>query len=334
MAKNKAKSFLVAYVAVVLVVVVALSAVMIYGIKNKDELNSSDISSNTETMDNSSSPSTTTSSENDTSSSETVSTESSSKENSSTNSSDITSSNTSSNTSSATSSIQQVVSTKLPTPDDNPFGVDDSECEKVCYLTFDDGPGAYTESILKTLADNDVKATFFVVGTMGVSKIKNVYEGGHAIGLHTNTHELNQLYASPDAFIKDLTAVSDVVYNKTGIRSNLTRFPGGSTTAYNKLGKNGFETVKEILKEKGYTYFDWNIDSGDTHSKSPSQSYVINEIEDHLKYKGELRDEVCLLFHDIKKVTSQVLDQVIKDLKAQGYTFKTLDSTCNTFAFK
>lgn len=328
--KNKAKSFLMMYVAVVVVAAIAMLSFVVYDINHRDVADGSDLSSSTETLDNSSAPSTTTSSEIGTASSETESTESSSKVSSSTTSSNIVSSNTSSNT----SSITQVTSKDLPTPDDNPFGVDDSACEKVCYLTFDDGPGSYTESILKTLADNDVKATFFVVGTMGVSKIKNIYEGGHAIGLHTNTHELNQLYASPEAFIKDLTAVSDVVYNKTGIRSNLTRFPGGSTTAYNKLGKNGFETVKEILKEKGYTYFDWNIDSGDTHSKSPSQSYVINEIKDHLKYKGELRDEVCLLFHDIKKVTSQVLDQVIKDLKVQGYTFKTLDSTCNTFAFK
>lgn len=332
MAKNKTKSFLITYVIVVLVAVIAISGVILYDVNNKDELDSSESSSIFETSDNSSSPSGTTSSvPNSTTSSESTqsnsSQESSSKVNSSTTASSVTSSV-------GTSSITQVTSKDLPTPDDNPFGVDDTECERVCYLTFDDGPGAYTESILQTLADNNVKATFFVVGTMGINKIKNIYNAGHAIGLHTNTHELNQLYASPEAFIKDLTAVSDVVYNKTGIRSNLTRFPGGSTTAYSKLGKSGFETVKEILKEKGYTYFDWNIDSGDTHSKSPSQSYVINEIEDHLKYKGELRDEVCLLFHDIKKVTSEALDKVIKDLKEQGYTFKTLDSTCNNFAFK
>ncbi len=325
MGKSKNTSTLLVCIAVALIAVIAVSAVFIHGVNNRDELNSSANSSTIDSADNSSQPSETTSSEEDVTSSENAPSSSeapsSSKDNSSV-------------TSSTTSSIPQVTSKDLPTADDNPFGVDKTEGERVCYLTFDDGPGAYTESILQTLADNDVKATFFVVGTMGISKIKNIYEGGHAIGLHTNTHELNQVYASADSFINDLTKVSDVVYNKTGIRSNLTRFPGGSTTAYSKLGKSDFETVKEILKEKGYTYFDWNIDSGDTHAKSPSEDYVIKQISKNLTYNGEPREEICLLFHDIKKVTSQVLDEVIKDLKDKGYIFKTLDSTCNSFAFK
>ncbi len=326
---SKVASGLIACIAISLVAIVAIVAIGVNGLNKKDnESLYSDMSSGVDTADTSSVPSDVTSSEDSTSSN----VQSNSQVSSNTSSSSKASS--SGNTSSNTSSIKPVISTELPTPDDNPFGVDSTQCERVCYLTFDDGPGAYTESILQTLADNDVKATFFVVGTMGISKIKKVYDGGHAIGLHTNTHELNQLYASPEAFIKDLTAVSDVVYNKTGVRSNLTRFPGGSTTAYNKLGKNGFETVKEILKEKGYTYFDWNIDSGDTHSKSPTESYVINQINKNVTYNGKPREEICLLFHDIKKVTSQVLDEVIKDLKSKGYTFKTLDSKCNNFAFK
>ncbi len=322
--KGVATTSLLVCIAVFLVAIIIMIVVGAYGIKNKENLTASSESSDTTTsVESASQPSETASSENEVTSSEITPS-----------SNNAESSSSSKESSSQTSSIPPVISTSLPTADDNPFGIDSTEGERICYLTFDDGPGSYTESILQTLADNDVKGTFFVVGTMGISKIKSIYDAGHAIGLHTNTHELNKIYASADAFIKDLTAVSDVVYNKTGIRSNLTRFPGGSTTAYNKLGKSDFETVKETLKEKGYTYFDWNVDSGDTHSKSPSQTYVLEEIRDHLKYNGELRGEVCILMHDIKKVSSQVLDEVIKELKEQGYVFKTLDSTCNNFAFK
>lgn len=213
-----------------------------------------------------------------------------------------------------------------------------SSGDKVCYLTFDDGPCANTDKILKILEENDAKATFFVVGTMSTGKIKSIYDAGHAIGLHTNTHELNRdnskyVYKNANSFINDLNGISDVVYKKIGIRTNLTRFPGGSATAKARLGKETFEDVKTTLKENGYKYFDWNIDSGDTHSKSPSKDYVMNEIRKGLKKNGELRKEVCILMHDIKGVTVEALPDIIKELKELGYTFKALDSSCNNFAF-
>ena len=212
-----------------------------------------------------------------------------------------------------------------------------SSGDKVCYLTFDDGPCANTDEILNILKENDVKATFFVVGTMSTGKIKSIYEAGHAIGLHTNTHELDRykskyVYKNVDSFINDLKGISDVVYQKTGVRSNLTRFPGGSATAKARLGTTAFVEVKAILKENGYKYFDWTIDSGDTHSTSPSKAYVMNEIRKGLKKNGELRKEVCILMHDIKNVTVEALPDIIKELKELGYTFKALDSRCNSFA--
>ena len=223
----------------------------------------------------------------------------------------------------------------LPVADDDPFKDNTPVGERVCYLTFDDGPCAKTDTVLKILADNDVKATFFVVGTMSTKRIVDIYNAGHAIGLHTGTHELNSIYKSPNAFLNDLKSISDTVYKKTGIRTNLTRFPGGSTTARNKLGKNDFETVKEIMAEHGYTYFDWNIDSGDTHSKSPSKEYVMNQIKKNLlDSNGNVKkDSVCLLMHDIKGVTVEALPDIIKLFKEYGFTFKTLDASAPTNKF-
>jgi peptidoglycan/xylan/chitin deacetylase (PgdA/CDA1 family) len=241
-------------------------------------------------------------------------------------------------TSKDTPSFQVPVTVGLPEADDNPFENPPSNHELVCYLTFDDGPCANTDKILKILNENDVKATFFVVGTMSTGKIRNIYEAGHAIGLHTNTHELSKsnskyVYKNYNSFLSDLKGISDVLYERTGIRSNLTRFPGGSATAKQRLGTEVFEQVKSTLKEKGYTYFDWNIDSGDTHKASPSKEYVMNEIRSGLRKNGELKSEVCILMHDIKNVTVQVLPDVIKELKELGYTFKRLDSNCDNFAF-
>ncbi len=254
----------------------------------------------------------------------------------STASSDITSAESTS--SKGTTSFEVPSTVGLPQADDNPFENPPSSNELVCYLTFDDGPCANTDKILKILKENDVKATFFVVGTMSTGKIRSIYEAGHAIGLHTNTHELSKsnskyVYNNTNAFINDLKGISDAVYERTGIRSNLTRFPGGSATAKARLGTESFEEVKTKLKEKGYTYFDWNIDSGDTHSKSPSKEYVMNEIRSGLRKNGELKKEVCILMHDIKNVTVEALPDVIKELKALGYTFKSLDSNCDNFAF-
>ena len=335
MGKGKVSSTLIACIAVGLVAIIAIVGVAVYGSNNYSGSGNKDAASNgnknssmVDTADTSSQP---TGSGDGSQITGSTDNQSSSKAESSSKTQTSSKNQTSSESSSVTGSV--------PTPDDDPFEDNTPSGERVCYLTFDDGPCANTDKILKILKDNDVKATFFVVGTMATGKIKDIYNAGHAIGLHTNTHELSKssskyVYKSADGFFNDLKGISDVVYEKIGIRSNLTRFPGGSATAYSRLGKSVFETVKETLKEQGYTYFDWNIDSGDTHSKSPSKDYVMNEIRKGLKSGGKYKDEVCILMHDIKNVTVEALPDIIRELKEAGYTFKTLDSKCNNFAFK
>lgn len=307
--KNKTSNALLICISVTLVAIIAMIAVGAYGLNNRDTVSydDDDVSSVV---------------------SEVSSTEQTSSE---TDSTDVSSVSSEPETSSKVTS-----NTSLPNPDDNPFIGDGQTGDRVCYLTFDDGPsGSNTDSVLKTLSDNNIKATFFVVGYLSTNKIKDVYNAGHSIGLHTYSHDLDELYASTDAFFNDLKKISDVVYEKTGVRSNLTRFPGGSSTAAldSRLGDDGFATVKETLKEQGYTYFDWNIDSGDTH-KGTSKDYVINQVKKGIMSNGEYKDNVCILFHDIKKVTADALPEVIKILKDAGYTFKTLDSKCYNYAFK
>ncbi|MBQ3551120.1 MAG: polysaccharide deacetylase [Clostridia bacterium] len=320
---NKMSNALLVCISVTLVAIIAMIAVGAYGLNNRDTVSYDDDDMSSLVSD--------------VSSTEQTSSETTSTDVSSVSSEKETSSIVSSDTSSTTTSSDKVTSnTSLPTPDDDPFIGDGQTGERVCYLTFDDGPsGKNTDTVLKTLSDNNIKATFFVVGYLSTSKIKDVYNAGHTIGLHTYSHDLDELYADTDAFFNDLKKISDVVYQKTGVRSNLTRFPGGSSTAAMKsrLGADGFATVKETLKEQGYTYFDWNIDSGDTH-KGTSKDYVINQVKKGIMSNGKYKDNVCILFHDIKKVTADALPEVIEILKDAGYTFKTLDSKCYNYAFK
>ena len=309
---NKMSNALLVCISVTLVAIIAMIAVGAYGLNNRDTVSYDDDDMSSLVSD--------------VSSTEQTSSETTSTDVSSVSSEKETSSIVSSDTSSTTTSSDKVTSnTSLPTPDDDPFIGDGQTGERVCYLTFDDGPsGKNTDTVLKTLSDNNIKATFFVVGYLSTSKIKDVYNAGHTIGLHTYSHDLDELYADTDAFFNDLKKISDVVYQKTGVRSNLTRFPGGSATAASKsrLGADGFATVKETLKEQGYTYFDWNIDSGDTH-KGTSKDYVINQVKKGIMSNGKYKDNVCILFHDIKKVTADALPEVIEILKDAGYTFKT-----------
>ena len=78
--------------------------------------------------------------------------------------------------------------------------------EKAVYLTFDDGPGKHTQRLLDLLEQYNAKATFFVVNTgYSMKKMLNaIVNGGHGIGMHSVTHKYAEIYASEEAFFKDL----------------------------------------------------------------------------------------------------------------------------------
>ena len=93
---------------------------------------------------------------------------------------------------------------------------------KILYLTFDDGPGPYTKKILNTLAKYNVKATFFVTNQAPgyVSLIKDEYQQGHTVAVHTYTHNYN-IYKSVDAYVNDFNKMNNVIEKYTGHKSNL-----------------------------------------------------------------------------------------------------------------
>lgn len=200
------------------------------------------------------------------------------------------------------------------------------------YLTFDDGPGKYTEEILNVLKKYDVKATFFVTNQFPKYQnlIKKEYEEGHTIGIHTYSHKWS-IYESVESYLEDFKQIDDIIYNEIGIHTNIFRFPGGSSNTVSRNYKEGIMTeLAKVMSEKGYIYFDWTIDSGDTNKKKNSKQDIIKNIKSNLKGDGEY----VILMHDIRKNTLAALPEIIEYAKAHGYEFAALQETSVTPHFK
>lgn len=200
--------------------------------------------------------------------------------------------------------------------------------QKVCYLTFDDGPSDNTPEVLDILRENDVKATFFVTGTGRFDYIKRIQEDGHAIGLHTYSHSYADVYASDEAFFADLQKISDKVYEYTGIRSKLIRFPGGSSNLVSKKYCDGIMTrLTKAVGEQGYVYFDWNVDSTDGES-GKSAADLVNAVKRNIPKSKS----ACVLMHDAgaKKETVRALPEIIQAFRDSGFTFDKLSEDSPT----
>lgn len=209
----------------------------------------------------------------------------------------------------------------------------DNTGEKIAYLTFDDGPSAkVTPRILATLKEKNAKATFFVVGTGKMSLLKDIQADGHAIGLHSGTHEWD-IYDSTDAYFADLQAVSDKVYAQTGIRSKIIRFPGGSSNTVSKKHCAGIMSkLVTMVEDRGYSYFDWNVSSGDANAKKATKDEIVKNVLNGAKNKTK----ICVLMHDLgtKDTTADALPEIIDGLREMGLRFEVLDENSPIFHAK
>ena len=193
---------------------------------------------------------------------------------------------------------------------------------RTIYLTFDDGPGPYTEKLLDILKEHDVKATFFVTHAIPKleSVIKREYKEGHSVGVHSYSHNYEKIYVSSEAFWEDFNAMQEVIVNQTGEETKLLRFPGGSSNTISEKTTKGIMTqlVKEA-GEKGLSYFDWNVASGDA-AKNISGSEVLQ----NCKVGAANHKNALILCHDVKEYTVNVMDEFITWAKENGYTFAAL----------
>ena len=202
---------------------------------------------------------------------------------------------------------------------------------KVCYLTFDDGPTANTLNILKTLEKYNVKATFFVVDNAytKIEYVKQIYDAGHTVGVHTASHNYAQIYSSVDNYFADFNAVCDKIRHYTGVDTKVMRFPGGGSNTISRKYNRGIMTVlTHKVTEMGYTYFDWNVDSGDA-SGTLSASKIANNVLQGAKNKNS----ICVLMHDAaaKSTTAEALPAIIEGLAEQGFSFAALTKDSHGF---
>ncbi len=197
---------------------------------------------------------------------------------------------------------------------------------KTVYLTFDDGPGPYTDHLLDILASYNVKATFFITYQPKYKDvIKRAYNEGHTIALHTASHKYSYVYKSTSNYFADLKKVSDFAQSITGEKSMLIRFPGGSSNTVSKSYKKGIMSNLAIeVTNRGYKYFDWNVSSGDTGTSDTNKIY--NNVTKRLK-NGKY---YIVLQHDIKKPSVNAVARIIEYGQKNGYTFLPLDRTSPT----
>lgn len=184
---------------------------------------------------------------------------------------------------------------------------------KVLYLTFDEGyENGYTSKILDVLRDNQVPACFFVTGPYLKTEqalIRRMAAEGHDVGNHTVNHP-SMPSVSDDAQLKqEMTQLSETYYNLTGQTMLFMRPPKGEYS----------ERTLALTRELGmktifwsFAYKDWDT------SFQRGSDFAYKEVMDYI-HNGSI-----LLLHAVSKDNADALDRIIKDAKAQGYTFQSL----------
>ena len=190
--------------------------------------------------------------------------------------------------------------------------------EKVVYLTFDDGPSdRVTPKILDVLKEEDVQATFFIVGQNAVLRkeiLKRAVREGHTLGVHSYSHIYNEIYASVQSLLDDINKCNAVIEEITGAPATIYRFPGGSF--------NLSEPLKQAVLDRGMRYIDWNASLNDAELQDPTPDLLFDTA---IATAGK-KNRVVLLAHDAtdKTATAEALRNVIIYFKQKGYKFETL----------
>lgn len=198
--------------------------------------------------------------------------------------------------------------------------------EKKAYLTFDDGPTkSTTPKILDILKNNNINATFFVVGKNVEANpdiIKRSYNEGNFIANHTYSHQNNILYQDEETFLSEIEKTDLIIskaINKKNYSSKLFRFPNG-------FSSNNYHYEKEkackYLNSINYHFIDWNCTLEDSTYKLSNY-----ELMQNLKNSSKGKGTLVILMHDSGYVnkTDEVLQDVINYLKYNGYSFHTLN---------
>ena len=214
-------------------------------------------------------------------------------------------------------------------PVDMPASV--APAEKTIYLTFDDGPGPYTEHLLDILKKYDVKATFFVTAQNPdyLYLITREYNEGHTVAVHTYSHNVytrdeDNVYSSVEAYYDDFMHMREIIYEKTGYYTNMFRFPGGSSNTISRFNPGIMTTLTQAMPNMGFKAFDWNVLSGDAEGRKKPEQIKQNVIDGVQKVSYGY---AVVLQHDIQDFSVEAVEDIIIWGLNNGYRFAALDMT-------
>ena len=189
-------------------------------------------------------------------------------------------------------------------------------------MTFDDGPSSVTNTILDVLKQENVKATFFVLGSRVEAKpdvVKRIYDEGHYIANHGYSHVYETIYQSPQTVLDEYNKCNQMVRDAIGeqeYNSHLFRFPGGLVGGKYADIKN---QANDLLLQNNIVHVDWNALNGDAETNDLTPEFELERLQCTVQGKNS----VVILMHDspLKKVTAESLSQLIGYLRNEGYEF-------------
>lgn len=214
--------------------------------------------------------------------------------------------------------------------------------KKLAFLTFDDGVNTViTDSILKTLKDNEINATFFIPGYTLEDEnnheiLKKLYADGNSIATHSYHHDYSILY--PNRIVDSKAIVEEHEKTVSKLKSilgenfdtKLFRYPGGHMS----WDRESIKKSDEALAKLGVNWIDWNSMTGDAQpvnagpndiSRPKNVDEVISNFEKSLHFTYN-PDQVVILMHDAldKELTAESLQALINHLTEKGYEFGIL----------
>lgn len=202
---------------------------------------------------------------------------------------------------------------------------DQQQSTKVAYVTFDDGPSYTSERLLDILDDYHAKATFFMLEPRMKAfpnSVTRIVEGGHAAALHGVSHRWQEFYQSTETVLNEANTAQATLLAITGYKSTLIRTPYGSSPHLKP-------EHKEVLKQAGYQYWDWNVDSRDWYFRD--QRMVTNTIE-QINKLAEHNVAPVILLHD-RAETVEFLPQILDYLVNNDYKLDKLDADMEPVVF-
>lgn len=190
----------------------------------------------------------------------------------------------------------------------------DENDEKVIYLTFDAGyENGNVKRILDVLKDEDVKGAFFILGNLIKKEpalVKRMFEEGHTVCNHTYSHK-SMVNVSFEDFCAEIEKLEDTCKEYTGY--DIAKYYRPPEGKFDKLSL-------EYAQKLGYKTVFWSIAYDDwDNNRQMSKDKAMAKILDNI-HNGAI-----ILLHPTSKTNADMMLELIRELKSQGYSFGTLD---------